>query len=77
MDTGELVRTPPAVSVKRLSARIRSEYLEMPGLRLTLQQAQRLFGLDPLVCLNVFEALTRDKFLSQSHDGQFRSVERT
>jgi hypothetical protein len=29
-----------------LLRRVRAEYLEMPGLRLTAPQAQRLFGLD-------------------------------
>jgi hypothetical protein len=51
--------------------RVRSEYLEMPGLRLTIRQAQRLFGLDSSSCATVFEALTRDKFLSRGGDGRF------
>ena len=33
-----------------LLRRIRAEYLEMPGLRLTAPQAQCLFGLDPETC---------------------------
>jgi hypothetical protein len=33
-------------SFAELLRRIRAEYLEMPGLRLTAPQAQRLFGLD-------------------------------
>jgi hypothetical protein len=34
------------LSSAELLVRIRAEYLEMPGLRLTAPQAQRLFGLD-------------------------------
>ena len=30
--------------------RIQGEYIEMPGLRLTVAQAQRLWGLDRAVC---------------------------
>ena len=33
--------------------RIRGEYLEMPGLRLTSVQAQRLWGLDARTCASV------------------------
>ena len=32
--------------------RVRSEFIEMPGLRLTLPQAARLWGLDPPACEN-------------------------
>jgi hypothetical protein len=51
--------------------RVRGEYLEMPGLRLTLPQAQRLFGLDPVACALVFETLTREKFFCLGRDGRF------
>ena len=40
-----------------LHARIRAEYHEMPGMRLTLAQAARLFNLDPPRCARVLEAL--------------------
>jgi hypothetical protein len=54
-----------------LLARVRGEYREMPGLRLTLPQAQRLFGLDPDACALVFDTLTRENFLSRGRDGRF------
>jgi hypothetical protein len=38
-------------------ARVRSEYQEMPGLRLTLPQAARLFGLEPASCRRVLDSL--------------------
>jgi hypothetical protein len=51
--------------------RVRGEYLEMPGLRLTLPQAQRLFGLDSVSCALVLETLAREHFLSIGRDGRF------
>jgi hypothetical protein len=43
--------------------RICSEYVEMPGLRLTRQQAQRLWGLDEATCAEALEFLVAAKFL--------------
>lgn len=40
-----------------IHARIRSEYQEMPGMRLTLPQAARLFGLEPVSCERVLHTL--------------------
>jgi hypothetical protein len=45
-----------------LLRRIQGEYLEMPGLRLTLAQAQRLFGVERALCKVVLEALVDTKF---------------
>jgi len=42
-----------------LCARVRGEYLEMPGLSLTLAQASRLFNLVATRCSRVLEALVR------------------
>ena len=43
-----------------LHARVRGEYREMPGLRLTLPQAARLFNLEPARCEQVLDALVTD-----------------
>jgi hypothetical protein len=51
--------------------RIQGEYVEMPGLRLTTAQAQRLWGLDRDVCDALLGALVDAKFLSQTRDGAF------
>lgn len=51
--------------------RVRSEYLEMPGLRLTLAQAQRLWGLDRAACDALLGALVEAKFLFKTRDGAF------
>jgi hypothetical protein len=40
-----------------LRLRIQAEYREMPGLRLTLVQASRLFNIEPLRCAQALEAL--------------------
>lgn len=51
--------------------RIQGEYLEMPGLRLTAAQAQRLWGLERDVCAALLGALVDAKFLAQTRDGAF------
>jgi DNA-binding IclR family transcriptional regulator len=56
---------------RELLQRIRGEYLEMPGLRLTAEQAQRLWSLDLTTCTSLLEALVEAKFLSRSRDGQY------
>jgi hypothetical protein len=38
-------------------ARIHAEYREMPGLKLTLAQASRLFNIEPVRCRRALEAL--------------------
>jgi len=51
--------------------RIQGEFVEMPGLRLTPAQAQRLWGLEQDVCDALLGALVDAKFLSQTRDGAF------
>ena len=43
--------------------RVRAEYLEIPDLRLTQAQAQRVLGLAPAVCGLVLKWLVDDGFL--------------
>ena len=57
------------VSFSELLRRIRSEYLEMPGLRLTAPQAQCLFGLDSQTWDAVLAALLAAKFLAHTDNG--------
>jgi Fic family protein len=49
--------------------RIQSEFLEMPGLRLTPAQAQRLWGLDQVTCTEVINTLVDKDFLVKTPDG--------
>jgi hypothetical protein len=45
---------------------IRSEYLEMPGLSLTKQQARRLWNLDPETCDALIDEMVAAKFLRRT-----------
>jgi hypothetical protein len=51
--------------------RVQGEYSEMPGLRLTPAQAQRLWGLDRGSCDALLGALVDAKFLFRTRDGAF------
>ena len=60
-----------AMSIDRLIERIRAEYIEQPGLRLTEAQASRLWRLDEPTCHYALTALTGDAFLQRSADGRY------
>jgi hypothetical protein len=64
-----------ADSIDDLIRRVRGEYLEMPGLRLTSEQARRLWGLDSHTCQKLLRTLTRAQFLTLTADGHYRRVE--
>ena len=49
--------------------RVRAEFLEMPGLRITMPQAARLWGLEAATCEAVIDALVRSRFLQRSTAG--------
>ena len=51
--------------------RVYSEFMEMPGLRLTPQQAQRLWGLDERVCAHLLNQLVDAKFLTRGPQGAY------
>jgi hypothetical protein len=51
--------------------RIYSEYLEMPGLRLTCAQAQRLWGIEAATCSDALQLLMDAGFLRRTDNGQF------
>jgi hypothetical protein len=46
--------------------RIESEYREMPGLNLSVEQAQRLWGLDRETCLRVLTLLVTRRVLRRT-----------
>jgi len=61
-------------SRQALLHRISREYDEMPGLRLTAAQAQRLFGLREDICMRVFNALVDAAILRRDvNDGYARN----
>lgn len=57
---------PPA-----LLARVRCEFLEMPGLRLTPAQAARLWDVDCQTACALLQALAGTRFLTQCRDGSY------
>jgi hypothetical protein len=58
-----------------LLQRIRAEFIEMPGLRVTLRQAARLFHLDPVACDVALRILTEDGFLARGTRDGYRRAE--
>jgi hypothetical protein len=58
-----------------LLLRIRGEFLEMPGMRLTLRQAMRLWNLDAATCEAALRLLVERRFLSFTAQGAFRRWE--
>lgn len=54
-----------------LTTRVRGEYREMPGLRLTLAQACRFWQMEPGVCERIFTALVDERFLERRSDGAY------
>ena len=54
-----------------LVERIRAEYIEQPGLRLTEAQASRLWRLDEQQCRHCLSELTGADFLKLSEDGRY------
>jgi hypothetical protein len=61
-------------SLTPLAVRVRGEYIEMPGLRLTVAQAARLFGLPPDIAGAVLDELQRASILTCSEDGLFSLI---
>ena len=51
--------------------RIRAEFLEMPGLQLTLGQVHRLCGVERGLCEEVLDALVHEDFLYVKTDGRY------
>lgn len=56
----------------QLLARVRAEFEEMPCLRLTRGQAQRLFGLRADICERILNALVSNRTLYRDSDGRYR-----
>lgn len=60
------VRKDPALEAA--VRRVQSDFIEMPGLRVTLSQAARLWAYDALFCREVLSELVQTRFLIQSRD---------
>jgi hypothetical protein len=61
---------------EHLLRRMRAEFRAMPGLSLTLDQAQRLWSVDPRTCEALFDALIDSRFLRRTPRGRFVLIER-
>jgi hypothetical protein len=57
--------------LNQMLERLRAEYLEMPGLRLTPKQVQRLCGVEGTICQMVLDALVDEQFLRVNRDGTY------
>jgi hypothetical protein len=66
-----MTRAHHDVAISDALRRMKGEYLDMPGLRLTPAQAQRLWGLDRESCQALLGALVDAKFLCKTRDGAF------
>ena len=58
-------------SIPALLQRIRSEFIEMPGLNLTLAQAARLWALDRATSEHLLGELVRSGFLFRGRTGAY------
>jgi hypothetical protein len=54
-----------------LLERIRTEYLDMPGWCLTLEQMQRLSSVERMLCKRVLDALVDANLLCVNSDGTY------
>jgi hypothetical protein len=54
-----------------LEDRIRGEFMEMPGLRLTSAQAARLWALDRQLSQHLLDTLTSNGFLARTREGRY------
>jgi DNA-binding IclR family transcriptional regulator len=61
----EVLRSDPQL------LRLWHEFAEMPGLRLTIAQAQRLCALDRATCAELLESLVSARLLVRGGDGRY------
>jgi len=59
------------IILTKLVQRIREEFEEAAGLRVTVAEAARFFGLDIEVCSKVLSELHQAGFLAKSGDGRY------
>jgi hypothetical protein len=72
--TGSSDPRGPSEAMSALAARVRGEYTEMPGLRLTVRQAARLFAIPVDVAAAVLHELQRASVLALSSDGAYSLI---
>ena len=57
--------------IRELTRRVQAEYAEMPGLSVTLVQAQRLLEIDEPTCAAVFKELIKRGLLRRTAEGRY------
>jgi CheY-like chemotaxis protein len=55
-----------------LLRRLRTDFLELPGLRITPQEGARLWNLDVEKCTRLLDALVDEKLLVRTRDGRYK-----
>jgi hypothetical protein len=65
-----------ATGIAALLIRVRGEFLEMPGLRLTIEQCVRLWSLDRETCEALLRALVEAGFLCRDSGGRYARTHR-
>jgi hypothetical protein len=68
--------TPCPKPEAALLDRVKCEFLDMPGLRLTDVQVRRMWGLDAASCTAIMDALVEARFLFRTREGAFMRIER-
>ena len=58
-----------SVEIEVIVRRVQQEFLEMPGLRLTPDQARKLWGLERDICQAVIDELVAAQFLCWTRTG--------
>ena len=58
-------------AILKLAQRIREEFEEAPGLRLTVTEAARFWGLDERTCEKVLAYLFNSRFLARGGDSRY------
>ena len=56
---------------QRTLERLRAEFLEMPGLRLTAEQVHRFCGVEARACSLALDELVEENFLFKKADGTY------
>ena len=59
------------ITMMKLAQRIREEFEEAPGLRVTVSEAARFWGLDEQTCEQVLTYLLATRFLTQRRDQRY------
>jgi DNA-binding IclR family transcriptional regulator len=62
----------PGDPIDQDALRVRNEFLEVPGLIVSVPQVARLFGLRSAHASAILETLERERFLAQNANGAYQ-----